>query len=226
MLEAVIFDFDGVVVDSEPIHMRCFLEVMKPHGVRFTKDEYYAQYLAYSDRDAMTRMIEQYGLDGDGLDIEALIEAKSERVRHALATEAKPLPGTIELMRAAREAGLGLAICSAALGEEVRQPMRGFGAIDLVHTIVAAEDVDAHKPDPAGYNLTRRRLGEILGRELPAERCVAIEDSPGGVRAGKAAGMNVLAVTNTVAPDQLAHADRIVDTLDGVTLETLGTMTK
>ncbi len=224
MLEAIIFDFDGVVVDSEPIHMACFLRVMRPYGVEFTIEQYYNRYLAYSDRDAMTRMIGEYDLDGDSLDINALIAQKSAMVQEALARTASPLPGSIELMQAARDAGLGLAICSAALGEEVRQPLRRAGALDLVQLIIAAEDVEVHKPDPAGYILARRKLGEILGRELAPERCVAIEDSPGGVAAGKAAGLCVLAVTNTVGADRLAAADRIVDSLADVTPASLDEM--
>jgi beta-phosphoglucomutase len=221
MLEAVIFDFDGVVVDSEPIHMDCFRQVVRPYGVEFTDEQYYDRYLSYSDREALTQMVRQYDLDPAAVDIDALIAAKTKLMQHALATSADPLPGALELMRATRDRGLALAICSAALRQEVELPLRRAGVFDLVQLIVAAEDVHIHKPDPAGYIETCRRLGVLLGRDLLPERCVAIEDSPGGVAAAKAAGMAALAVTNTVPAAALAQADCIVDSLAGVTLDSL-----
>ena len=221
MLEAVIFDFDGVVVDSEPIHMDAFRRVVRPYGVTFTDEEYYARYLSYSDRDAFIRMVDGHNLDEDAVDIDALIGRKTLLVQEALATSATPLPGAIELMVAIREAKLALAICSAALRREVQLPLERAGVAALVQVMVAAEDVHVNKPDPASYNETRRRLGEALGRDLAASNCVAIEDSPGGIAAAKAAGMAVLAVTNTVGADRLAQADRVVESLALVTLEDL-----
>lgn len=224
MLEALILDFDGVVVDSEPIHMDCFRQVVKPYGVEFTDEQYYARYLSYCDRDALTQMVQQYNLDPDTVSIDALIAAKTKLVQRALATSCEPLPGAIELMRAVRDAGLGLAICSAALRAEVELPLRLAGVIDLVQLIVAAEDVHVHKPDPTGYIETRLRLGRLLGRELPAAGCVAIEDSPGGIAAAKAAGLATLAVTNTVDAAALSQADRIVDSLADITVADLAEM--
>ncbi len=221
MLDAVIFDFDGVVVDSEPIHMACFRQVVRPYGVTFTDEEYYARYLAYCDRDAFIRMVDGHHLDPDAVDIDALIDRKTRLVQEALATAAPPLPGAVELMAAIRQAGAALAICSAALRREVELPLQRAGVLDLVQVIVAAEDVHVHKPDPAGYDETRRRLAAAVGRPLAADDCVAIEDSPGGVAAAKAAGMAVLAVTNTVAADRLTEADRVVDSLAAVTVADL-----
>ncbi|NLF30550.1 MAG: HAD family phosphatase [Planctomycetes bacterium] len=225
MLEAVIFDFDGVVVDSEPIHMDCFRQVVRPYGVTFTDEEYYARYLSYSDREAFLRMVDGHDLGGAAVDVDALIARKTALVQQALATAATPLPGAIELMAATRRAGLALAICSAALRREVELPLERAGALDLVQVIVAAEDVHIHKPDPAGYIETCRRLGAALGRDLAAGACVAIEDSPGGIVAAKAAGLAVLAVTNTLAADRLAHADRVVDSLASVALDDLRQLT-
>jgi len=222
MLEALIFDFDGVVVDSEPIHMDSFRQVVRPYGVEFTDQQYYDRYLSYSDREALTQMVRQYDLDPAAVDIDELIATKTKLVQRALATSAEPLPGAIELMQATRDAGLGLAICSAALRREVELPLHRAGVFDLVQLIVAAEDVHIHKPDPTGYIETRHRLAALLGRELRPERCVAIEDSPGGIAAAKGAGLAALAVTNTVDAAALTQADCIVDSLADVTLDSLG----
>lgn len=225
MLRALIFDFDGVVVDSEPFHMAGFLAVMQEqYGVSFTEREYYEQYLAYSDADGFRRMLADRGIGFDEPTIARLVGLKSERLQRMLACDTRALPGAVELMRSAREAGVGVGICSGALRCEIELAARSAGALEFVQTIVSADDVPVGKPDPTGYRLARRKLAEALGGELSAEQCVVIEDAPAGIAAGKAAGMKVLAVANSAPPAKLAAADRIVASLAEVTLEDLGAL--
>ena len=225
MLEALILDFDGVVVDSEPVHMACFRRVLHdPYGLGFTDREYYEHYLSYTDAECFAQILRRNGRRFDEDEIRGLVLRKTALVQEMLSRSADPLPGAVELMRSARAAGVWLAICSAALREEIVLPLRRAKALELVQVIVSAEDVKAGKPDPQGYNLARRRLSELAGRELPAGACVAIEDSPGGIAAVRAAGLRVLGVTNTVAADALAAADRVVASLADVTLDDLPKM--
>jgi len=227
MLDALIFDFDGVVIDSEPIHMDGFQHVMRAEcGVEITAEQYYTRYLAYCDADAFAAMGRNHGLDLDDAAIAELTQKKTARVQQALAGSVEALPGVVTLMRSARAAGVGVAICSGALRAEVELPLRTIGADGLVQCIISAEDVPIGKPDPAGYRLTRETLAAICRRDLPGGRCVAIEDSPYGVVAAAAAGMAVLAVTNSVPADQLTAADRVVPSLTEVTLEQLGALTR
>ncbi len=227
MFEALIFDFDGVVIDSEPIHMDGFQHIMRAEcGVEITAEQYYARYLAYADADAFAAMGRDYGLDLDAAAIAELTEKKTARVQRALAEASEALPGVVELIRSARANEVGVAICSGALRAEIDLPLRVIGADGLVQCIVSAEDVPVGKPDPAGFRLARERLSAVLGRDLPAGHCVAVEDSPYGVTAAAAAGMAVLAVTNSVPAGQLAAADRVVASLTEVTCEQLRALTQ
>lgn len=225
MLEAMIFDFDGVVVDSEPIHLDGFRRVLRSaHGVEFTDRQYYQRYISYCDTEAFAQMVRDFDLPCDAADVARLCEQKTLLVKRMLTEKAEMLPGVEALMRSARAAGLAVAVCSSALREEIELPLRSADVLSIVQVIVADEDVTAGKPDPAGYNLTRRLLNGRLGREVPASACLAVEDSPGGIAAAKAAGMVVLAVTNSVPAGRLSRADRIVDSLAEVTLESLHRM--
>jgi beta-phosphoglucomutase len=221
-LLALLFDFDGVVIDSEPIHYECFVRVMRQRfGIELDRELYFSRYLAFTDAEALEAMAEDYSLDIDPATAREIIDRKTRMVMDAFNEGIEPLAGAIELMRAAREAGLAVAICSGALREEIIGPATTVGAMPYVQLVVSAEDVERGKPDPAGYELTRRRLAEMLGREISAHQCVVIEDSPGGVQAGKAAGMAVLAVTTTTAAENLTQADRVVRSLAEVELEDL-----
>ncbi len=227
MFEALIFDFDGVVIDSEPIHMAGFAEVMRAEcSVEITAEMYYQRYLAYADADAFAAMNRDFDLRLDADGIARLTAVKTVIVQKALAMSSEALSGAVELMLAARAGGAHVAICSGALRAEIELPLDVIGATHAVELIVAAEDVAVGKPDPMGYDMTRRRLAERHGGDLPAENCVVVEDSPYGVTAGKAAGMAVLAVTNSADADRLTHADCIVDSLAGVTIEQLRQLTE
>ena len=224
-LEAVIFDFDGVIVDSEPIHYEGFRQVMRQAcGEELTESQYYARYVAYADKEAFEHMAADRGLACNEEQIRQWSAQKTAIVRRALSESIDPLPGVLELMLAARDHEIAVGICSSALREEIEIPLTAVAARSLVQCIVSAEDVPASKPDPAGYLLAVKRLGEQLGRELSPAACVAIEDSPGGTEAALAANLHVLAVTNTVPADQLSRADRVVDSLAEITLADLAAL--
>ena len=221
-IEALIFDFDGVVVDSEPIHCDCFRQVMKAeYGLDFTRETYFQRYLAYTDAECFHAMLEEHDKPCDAQVIARLTARKTQLVHQAFATSIPPMAGVVELMRQARSAGLAVGICSGALRSEIEAAARTVGARPFVQIIISAEDVQVGKPDPAGYMLARAQLSRCVGRELPGAQCLAIEDAPAGIRAAKAAGLRVLAVTNSLGKQQLAAADRVVDSLADVTIAEL-----
>jgi len=225
-MDALIFDFDGVVVDSEPIHMEGFRRVLRGIGVELTEEDYYGLYLGYDDHDCLEAVGRNTGVELTEQRIAELTAEKTRWVKQAIAETIQPLPGAVELIRSAAAAGVPLAICSGALREEIELACRAVGIDGCIDTIVAAEDVARGKPDPEGYHLARGRL-EALRRAadpaagVAAERCAVVEDSPAGIEAGKAAGMAVLAVTNSYPADQLGAADRIVASLAEVGLASL-----
>ncbi len=220
-MDAMIFDFDGVVVDSEPIHLATFREVLAGCGIELTDEDYYGKYLGFDDHDCFQAVMSGNGRRVDERLIADLTGRKTLLVQQAFTESVRPLPGAIELMRAARSAGAALAICSGALREEILLAGRTVGAIDLVDVIVAAKDVQAGKPDPEGYVLALKLLGEKLARPINPSDTWVVEDSPSGVQAGKKAGMNVLAVTNSYSHTALTAADRIVASLTEITPDDL-----
>ncbi len=216
-MDAMIFDFDGVVVDSEPIHLACFSEVLARYGIELTGEDYYGKYLGFDDHDCFSAVLSDNGRQTDERKIAEMTAEKTLLVQKAIAESIRPMPGVIELMRAARQAGVALAICSGALREEILLAGKTVGAIELIEVVVSAEDVRAGKPDPEGYILALKLLNEKLSQSILPSDVWVVEDSPAGVQAGKDAGMNVLAVTNSYSRDALAAADRIVHSLAEIT---------
>ncbi len=221
MPDALLFDFDGVVIDSEPIHLRCFREVLSKRGIALTDEAYYAKYVGFDDHDCFAAVFADNGRTAGEDEIAVMTDEKSALVQAALSGPVEPLAGTIELMRAAREARVPAAICSGALREEIELAGRAVGAIDLVDVLVAARDVARGKPDPQGYLLAMKLLAEKHSREIDPARSWVFEDTPQGIAAGKAAGCKVLAVMTSYGADELAAADRVVKSLDEVDLKDL-----
>jgi beta-phosphoglucomutase len=220
-LDALIFDFDGVIVDSEPVHLECFRQVLAGAGVDLTREDYYGKYLGFDDHDCFAAALRSAGQAADERRLADMIHAKSRLVRQTYARRVAPLPGAAELIRAAAAARVPLAVCSGALREEIEQAARAVGVLDCFAAIVAARDVKRGKPDPEGYRLALERLRAAVGRPLRAEAGVVVEDAPAGIEAAKGAGLKVLAVANSYAPHALARADRVVRSLADVTLEDL-----
>ncbi len=221
MPDALIFDFDGVVVDSEPLHMRGFQQVLREVGIELTRDEYYARYIGFDDRDCYKHVLLDHGQPADAALVARLIEEKSKIVRELLRREVKPLSGAIELMRAARADHCGVAICSGSRRDEIDLAGAAVGVLAYVDVIVSADDVSRGKPDPQGYRLAVTELSRKLSRPMAPGRCWAIEDAPAGVVAAKAVGCKTIAVTNSYPASGLRDADRVVTSLEDVRLAEL-----
>ncbi len=220
-MDALILDFDGVVVDSEPVHLACFQEVLAGVGVELTRDDYYTKYLGFDDHDCMLAAGRDRGVTLDDGQIAALIAAKTALVQQHFSQSVEPLGGAVELIRAVAAAAVPVAVCSGALRKEIELASAAVGAGGHFAVIVSAEDVSAGKPDPEGYRLAAERLSAKLGRPVAPGRCVVVEDSPAGIEAAHSAGMRVLAVTNSYQPDQLRSAEAVVASLTEVSLESL-----
>lgn len=220
-MDAIVFDFDGVVVDSEPVHYQAFAEILRGEGIDLVREDYYAKYLGFDDRDCFTAVLADHGRPPRPGQIADLIARKTQIVQQIFRDSIQPLPGAVELIRAAAKDDLPVAICSGALRLEIQLASRRIGVLQHIATIVAADDVRHGKPDPEGYLMAVARLAATKGRPFAAGRCLAVEDSPAGVQAAKTAGMKVLAVTNSYPEKDLHAADRIVASLAQVTLSAL-----
>jgi len=220
-VDAIIFDFDGVVVDSEPIHLKAFQEVLARNGVEMTRADYYETYLGFDDHDCFAAAGQDHGVNFPERQIAEMTARKTRLVQRAFAESLVALPGAVELIAAADAAGVPLAVCSGALRDEIELASKTVGAWEHFKIIVPAEDVQRGKPDPQGYQLALERLADAVGKKLLPGKTIAVEDSPAGIAAAKDAHMIVLAVTNSYPPDQLRQADRIVESLADVTLKDL-----
>lgn len=216
MLSAVIFDFDGIIVDSEPMHFRAFNEVLNPLELKITWEDYCETYIGFDDRDAFRTLFKENNRTFCGHELSRLIEQKADVFQKYIENgEALPLPGAVELIKSI-PARLPIALCSGALREDIDPIINRLDIANCFTVIVTAEDTDKSKPDPAPYKLTL----EKLGIDDP-ETAIAIEDTPAGIVSAKGAGLKVLAVTNSYDRAYLMEADAVTDSLENVSRATL-----
>ena len=215
--EAVLFDFDGILVDTEPMHYRAFLEILDPLGMGFPWKEYVETYMGFDDRDAFREAFRAKGVAlGDG-NLGKLVAAKSEAFLRGLRTGVTAYPGAVPLIETLHAAGFPLALCSGALRCDIDPILSQLGVARRFEVIVSADDVRRSKPDPESYALAFARLSERHPALLTApEMSVAVEDTPAGIRSAKRAGLRALAVTNSYGAGELAEADWVVGSLESV----------
>ncbi len=225
MLRALVFDFNGVLVDDEPIHLRMFQRALEQEGIALREDAYYERFLGFDDRGCFVAALEEAGERPEPSRIMRLVVRKAAFYQEAIHRDRYPFfPGAVELVRGAAQVGMTLALVSGALRDEVEQALRQEGLRPLFKAVVSAEDVAEGKPDPEGY---RRALAELNAVPPLPERLfhphevLAIEDSPAGLRAARAAGFTTLGVAQTYPAEKLTDADFTVSGLAGLTAEEL-----
>jgi len=217
LISAIVFDFDGVLVDSEPLHLRAYQEVLEPRGASLPREEYYARYLGYDDDGVFRAMAKARNWELDERELEALVEEKT-RIFDTFVTGADVLyPGAAECV-ARLAATWPLGIASGALRHEIEMMLRGRGLDQYFRFIVAAGDTRASKPAPDPY-----RKAATLHGVLP-DACVAIEDSRWGIESAKAAGLWCVGITHTYPVSELLGADAIVTSLGELTPELIKTL--
>lgn len=222
MLQAVIFDFDGVIADSEPIHCRAFLDVFPQFGFPLTEELYYRDYLGYTDVDTLEVLSKDFRVPLDAPTRQRMLELKAKRFEELIQTNKPIISGVPAFVRMLRSNRIPLGICSGALRSDIDNILDGSelkGAFDVV---VSADDVTKGKPDPQGFLLVLQRLGTKLARPLQAGRCVVIEDSYWGLQAARSAGMKRIATTHTYPAQEMApHAERVVNSVTQITIPDL-----
>ena len=222
MLRAVIFDFNGIIVDDEPIHFELLRRVLDEEGIILTEEEYYARYLGFDDRGAFTAAYREHAQPLRQPKLDELIERKAAYYQEDIKTKMKVFPGVEGLIRLlARK--LPLAIASGALKNEIQMILSSIGLLNAFRAIVSAEDVSRGKPEPEIFVKALAQLNTSLNGEpaIGAGECLVIEDSKEGIRGARHAGMKCLAVTNSHPRELLAEADSIIDSLEGVSLPQL-----
>ena len=217
MIQAVFFDFNGVIIDDEPLQMEAYKEVLGREGLTLTEEDYYGS-LGMDDRTFVRAAYERAERELTDEALARVIEAKTAAHRKLLEGELPLFPGVVNFIKALKR-GHALGLVSMARRTEIDHVLERAGLVGHFDAVVSAEDVTACKPDPScyasGLDFLNRRRGEAHVIPLRADECLAIEDSPPGVRSARAAGMRTLGVTNTV-PDRAlreAGADSVTRSL-------------
>jgi len=216
-MRAILFDFNGVIVDDEPLHLRLFQQVLAAEGIELTRQDYYEHYLGFDDKGCFSAVYATAGRELHATELSRLIVRKSMFYSQAISQSGFPIfPGAAELMRTAAAAGLPLGIVSGALKGEVVAALEQLGLRQAFKILVTAEDVAAGKPDAEGYRRGLERLNSLPplpARLLHPHEVLAIEDSPAGIAAAAVCGLQTLAVAHTYPASALGEADRVVASL-------------
>ena len=222
-LHAVIFDFDGIVADTEKLHYLAFERVLAPKGLSMTWEDYVAQCIGFDDRDVLRYRLGGAGEEPDGPTLQELVDRKALAFIELVQEQGAPIyPGVWNLVRRLHEAEVPLCVCSGALRSDIDAVLRATGFGHSFETMVTAEEVRRSKPDPESYLLALERLREKhADRDIQPERVIAIEDTPTGIAAARGAGLSVLGVTNTHPREALHQAQWVVESLEAIGVDGL-----
>ena len=222
MIRAVVFDFDGVIANSEPLHFRAFHDVLAAEGVTLTEAIYYARYLGYNDERAFREIGAEQGRQWDDRAIAGLIDRKALLMEKIEQHASVLFPGARQAIEElARQCPL--AIASGALRAEIERKLTREQLRDHFAVIVAGDDGVQSKPAPDPYLRAVERLAaaHTFSGPLSPSHCVAIEDSPWGLESASLAGLRTIGITHTYGRDALDRADAIIDTMTLLTWEML-----
>jgi len=221
MLQAIIFDFDGVIANSEPLHFQAFRDVLAGERVTLTEADYYSRYLGYDDVGVFRALAADRHLGWSADRVAALVARKAVQLEQLESDGALLFPGAEAAVREAA-AALPIAVASGALTAEILRVLDRFQLTRLFTAIVAAEDTPSSKPAPDPYRLAVQRLSNARGRLIPAPDCVAIEDSRWGLESARSAGLKTVGVTTSYREEELREcADLVIPGMHAFTVKDL-----
>ncbi len=218
--KALVFDFDGIITDTEPVHMEAWQGVLEPLGLTIDEDEFRTQYVGLNDRDFLDAVGKNHRHHFSDTDKASLIEQKSISTIGLLEKEIPLLPGVSDFIEGVRANHL-MAICSGANRPEIEFILKHLKWTGYFDPIIASDSVKKGKPDPEGYIRAYEGLVELGDSPMLAEEVIAVEDSPKGIAAAKAAGLRCLAVSNSFNSGDLTQADWVVGSMEEVDLNEL-----
>lgn len=216
-LQAVFFDFDGVLADSEPLHLRAYQHVLQGDGIDLDKSDYYARYLGYDDVGLFEALARDRGIALTPEKVDEWVSAKSRIVEEMLSSGSVLFPGSAACVKTLAEV-VPLAVASGALEPEIELVLERAELRRYFVAIASASDGVRGKPAPDLYLLAMAKLRDRLTYKVDPSACIAIEDSQWGLEAARRAGLRCVAVTHTYQAADLGAADLVVDTLGDLTL--------
>lgn len=195
---------DGVIVDSEPLHVVAFQTTLRNYGYDLSHDQYKQHFAGKTDEAGFRQY---FDFIGETVALPVVMSEKAKAYLALAADQLVPYPGVVECIREAAERNVRLALVTGSLRAEAEAVLQALDLTDLFSVVIAAEDIKQSKPSPEGYLKSVKALG------LEPDDCIIIEDAPSGVEAARAAGIRCMAVTNTHTADELANATCITDQL-------------
>jgi phosphoglycolate phosphatase len=208
MIQAVFFDFNGVIVDDEPLQMNAYQEVLGREGLTLTEADYYGS-LGMDDATFVRAAYARAERELDDETLARVLDAKTAAHRKLLEGELPLFPGVVTFIKAMSR-GHAVGLVSMARRTEIDHVLGRAALADYFNVIVSAEDATACKPDPSCYNngleFLNRKRGESQIIPLRPDECLVVEDSPPGILSARGAGMRTLGVTNTVPDKALREA--------------------
>jgi HAD superfamily hydrolase (TIGR01509 family) len=218
-VRAIIFDFDGVIANSEPLHYRAFHDVLAEAGADLSEKDYYDRYLGYDDVGVFKTVATDRGLTWDPEGIAALVARKAACIEVLEQDMSMLFPGADAAVRRAA-AAVPIAIASGALRAEIRKVLDRAQLAKYFTAIVAAEDTPVSKPAPDPYLRAVALLAPALGGAIAAADVIAVEDSPWGLQSARAAGLRTVAVAHTYAASAL-DADLVIGSIGELDIDRL-----
>lgn len=214
MTRAVIFDFDGVIADTERVHLDAFRRILAPEGIEVSEGDYFEKYLALDDKNFFTTLLRKNGKDATPAKVEVFVKEKS-LVASSMLENCAFFEGSSDLIKSLAAEGFILAIASSALREEIEAVLLRAELRSFFSFVASAELCEKCKPDPEIFIRALEGLNSngALSPPVRADECLVMEDSPNGVAAAKAAGMKCVAITNSRCAEAFSHADLIVGSL-------------
>jgi len=214
MVRAVLFDFDGVLADSERLHYEALVCVLRGMGFDLSWEEFKQGCIGVPDRDAVRWALKRNGVDDEKL-TEEVLRRKTQIYDAWLPERLKVAEGMADVVRALAQ-NFFLAIASGSLRHQIEAVLQREGVREFFPVIVGCEDYDRGKPDPTPFLLAMERLNEFASPPLRPHECLVLEDSPPGIQAARRAGMRCIAVRSYYDDEALKDADFIIDDLKGL----------
>ncbi len=211
MIEAVIFDLDGVIVDSEPMHLIVDRDIIRSNGIEISDDEL-KKYIGISNVKLWTDLIEKYKVKHT---VEEMVnQQKKNKIEAFKNSNLKPIDGVVELINSIKENKIRLALASSSPLEFVETVLKKTGLLEKFEVILSGESFKRGKPEPDIFLAAAKELGKA------PSQCVVIEDSAHGVQAAKSAGMKCIGYINQGSGNQdLSHADFTVRHFSELTID-------
>ena len=210
-VKIIIFDFDGVILDSENSHFIAFNEGLKNLNINISEDEYYSKYISLDDRGVITNVVNDKNISVTNEEIDMIIKNKNDYFESRLIDNSKLFPGVEELIIQLSK-NFVLSIGSGANRSEIIKTLKNNNIYDYFEIIVSANEVNNPKPNPETYN----RVLDNINTDFNINEIIVIEDSPGGIEAAKSAGLKCIAITNTFDNKELGKADIIVSNYEDI----------